>query len=101
MSRAAMKERSNKVEPTRVAHGGRVYEAARRWGIDPDEVMDFSANINPLGPPRGVLAAIETGTSPVSLRAYPDSHAFVSALADKYCLLPDEVVIASGAASLI
>ena len=59
MSYAGMKERSRRVQPIHVAHGGRVYEAARRWGIEPHEVLDFSANINPLGPPQGVLSAIE------------------------------------------
>ena len=96
-----MKERSNKAHLAHVVHGGRVFEAARRWGMDPDKVLDFSANINPLGPPQGVLSAIENALTPVSLRVYPDAHAFVSALADKNRLMPDEIVVGSGAASLI
>ncbi len=96
-----MNQRSNQAESIRGAHGGRVYEAARRWGIDPGEVIDFSANINPLGPPRGVLAAIETSLGPVSLRAYPDAHAFVRTLADKHGLMPHEIVVGSGASALI
>src|SRR6266852_6377029 len=96
-----MKERSDKRQPIHDGHGGRVYEAARRWGIDPGEVIDFSANINPLGPPRGVLAAIENSLAPINLRAYPDSHAFVRALADKQSLMPDEVIVGSGTATLM
>ena len=96
-----MKERSRRVQPIHVAHGGRVYEAARRWGIEPHEVLDFSANINPLGPPQGVLSAIENAVTPISLRVYPDGHNFVSAIADKYRLMPDEIVVGSGTASLI
>ena len=95
-----MKERPKERSGTAV-HGGRVYEAARRWGIDPDKVIDFSANINPLGPPRGVLVAIENALNAVSLRVYPDTHAFVRSIADKYRLMADEIVIGSGAASLI
>jgi threonine-phosphate decarboxylase len=98
---ATMKERSNRAEPIRVAHGGRVYEGARRWGIDPDDVIDFSANINPLGPPPGVLAAIESSLAPVNLRAYPDTHSFVRALADKHRLMPDEIIVGSGTAALM
>src|SRR6266508_2020682 len=101
MSCGAMNQRSNKAESIRVAHGGRVYEAARRWGIDPGEVIDFSANINPLGPPQGVLSSIENALSPVNLRAYPDAHAFVRALADKHSLMPDEVIVGSGTAALM
>ncbi len=96
-----MNQRSNRTGPIRVAHGGRVYEAARRWGIDPGEVMDFSANINPLGPPQGVMAAIEASLAPVNLRAYPDAHAFVRALADKHSVKPDEVIVGSGTAALM
>ena len=96
-----MKERSRRVQPIHVEHGGRVYEAARRWGIEPHQVLDFSANINPLGPPLAVLSAIEDALTPVSLRVYPDAHNFGSALADKHRLMPDEIVVGSGAASLM
>jgi len=101
MSYAEMKARSSRVHPTHVEHGGRVYEAARRWGIEPHEVLDFSANINPLGPPQGVLSAIETSLTPISLQVYPDVHNFVSAIAEKHRLMPDEIVVGSGVASLI
>lgn len=82
-------------------HGGRVYAAARSWGIDPDKVLDFSANINPLGPPQRVLLAIENALNPVSIQAYPDAQTFIRSIADKHRLMPDEIVIGSGAASLI
>jgi len=101
MSYAEMKERSGTVQPIHVEHGGKVYEAARRWGIEPHEVLDFSANINPLGPPQTVLSAIENALTATSLRVYPDAHAFVSAIVNKHLLMPDEIVVGSGAASLI
>jgi threonine-phosphate decarboxylase len=82
-------------------HGGRVYEAARRWNVAPAEVIDFSSNINPLGPPESVLAAIKRSCEPSALRAYPDTHSFITALAEKYRLRTDEIVVGSGAASLI
>ena len=100
MSYAEMKDNS-RVNPIHVEHGGRVYEAARRWGIEPHEVLDFSANINPLGPPQAVLSAIENALTPTSLRVYPDAHAFLSAIVNKHPLMPDEIVIGSGAAFLI
>jgi threonine-phosphate decarboxylase len=92
---------SNVSEPIRVAHGGRVYDAARRWKISPTEVIDFSANINPIGPPRGVLDVIEAGLKPENLRAYPDMHTFVRALAYKHRLVPEEIFVGSGATSLM
>jgi threonine-phosphate decarboxylase len=97
----AVKKASNKLEPADAAHGGRVYEAARRWGIAPEEVIDFSANINPLGPPPGALAAIENCLAPARLRTYPDTHAFISALADKHGVASNEIVVGAGSAALM
>ena len=91
----------SRVHPIHIEHGGKVYEAARRWGVEAHEVLDFSANINPLGPPQTVLSAIENALTPASLRVYPDAHNFVSAIAEKHLLMPDEIVVGSGAASLI
>ncbi len=96
-----MERISNNNGPSFAAHGGRVYEAARRWGIAPEEVIDFSANINPFGPPPGVLAALEKCLAPVSLRSYPDSYAFASALAEKHGVGLDEIVIGPGSAALM
>jgi threonine-phosphate decarboxylase len=96
-----VKKASNNLESPRAAHGGRVYEAARRLGVAPEEVIDFSANINPLGPPPGVLAALEASIAPVNLRSYPDSQAFISALGEKHGVAPDEIVVGPGSAALI
>src|SRR5438093_11256905 len=101
MSYAEMKERSRRAQPIHVEHGGRVYEAAQRWGIEPNQILDFSANINPLGPPQGVLSAIANALTPTSLRVYPDAYAFLSAIVNKHLLMPDEIVVGSGAASLM
>jgi threonine-phosphate decarboxylase len=101
MSYAEMKNRSSRVHAIHVEHGGKVYEAARRWGVEPHEVLDFSANINPLGPPQTVLSAIENALTPTSLRVYPDAHAFLNTIVNKHLLMPDEIVVGSGAASLI
>ncbi|MDR1920471.1 MAG: aminotransferase class I/II-fold pyridoxal phosphate-dependent enzyme [Candidatus Adiutrix sp.] len=40
------------------AHGGKVVEAARALGRDWSEIIDFSANINPLGQPPGLKEAL-------------------------------------------
>lgn len=40
------------------AHGGNTREAAERLGISPEMLLDFSANINPLGMPETVKHAI-------------------------------------------
>mgnify|MGYP000237501184 CR=1 FL=1 len=39
-------------------HGGNVLEIAERHGLDASEIIDFSANINPLGMPDSLRQAI-------------------------------------------
>ena len=36
-------------------HGGNIYEMARRLGCAQSEVIDMRSNINPLGPPPGLV----------------------------------------------
>ena len=36
-------------------HGGNIYELARHHGCSPQKITDMSSNINPLGPPTGLL----------------------------------------------
>ena len=53
-----------------VAHGGNVYEIASRLGCSPDLLLDYSAIINPLGPPPGLLEAFHAAFH--RLQHYPD-----------------------------
>lgn len=53
-------------------HGGNIYKFAAQKGISPDAVLDFSANINPLGLSRlGAEALIDQWEG---LIHYPDPH---------------------------
>ena len=36
-------------------HGGNIYEMARLLNCRPTDIVDMSSNINPLGPPPGLL----------------------------------------------
>ena len=55
---------------TKPAHGGNLAWAATVAGCPVSAVLDFSASINPLGPPDSAIQAIQTNIS--RLRAYPD-----------------------------
>jgi threonine-phosphate decarboxylase len=52
------------------AHGGNIREAAALLGIAPGELLDFSANINPLGMPASLRQAIVD--NPGCAERYPD-----------------------------
>jgi len=51
-------------------HGGRVDEAAEKLGVDPQSIIDFSANMNPLAPPESLDRLLKEGMN--SLGLYPD-----------------------------
>ena len=88
----------------RPVHGGDVSAIARRHGIDPATLIDFSANVNPLGPPPAVLEALRAGAADVAaLMRYPTDRerALREAAARAHGIDPACVVVANGAAALI
>lgn len=54
-------------------HGGQLLQIAKQFGIPPSELLDFSANINPEGPPPSVITALHTALNkPEVFTDYPD-----------------------------
>lgn len=51
-------------------HGGEVWRIAREHGLDPSNILDFSSNINPLGPPPSSLKRIKDNLWKIPY--YPD-----------------------------
>ncbi|MFQ3580554.1 MAG: threonine-phosphate decarboxylase CobD [Chloracidobacterium sp.] len=78
-------------------HGGRVAEAARRWGVTPSDILDFSANLNPWGPPASVKAAVARA----DWTHYPDDTALRATFAERHQLDPVSVVVGNGTAGLL
>ena len=84
--------------PPRV-HGGPITAELRRLGIDREQVLDFSVNINPYGPAPQMRAAI--GTARVEV--YPDPTAYDArvALAGAGGVAPERIVLGNGGADLL
>ena len=82
-------------------HGGDVFAAARALGARVGDLLDFSANINPLGFPEGVREAV-IESLPL-LRHYPDPASFelVEAVAREKGLRREQVMIGNGSTELI
>lgn len=57
----------------RPEHGGLKPDELRALGLKPEEVLDFSASVSPIGPPPGVWEALQR----VDLAAYPDPRCLV------------------------
>lgn len=82
-------------------HGGQVHRAARELGVPLSDILDFSANINPLGPPRSVRRALEKALD--DIRCYPDaSHTEAKrVIANRYGVPEDSVLVSNGATEAI
>lgn len=84
-------------------HGGDVEAVAREYGVPLAELIDFSASINPLGPPRQMLERLQRDAADVSsLARYPDPEytELRSALATWLNVPPACLVIANGSAAV-
>lgn len=53
-------------------HGGNLIELSKRIGCDPKEILDFSANINPLGFPEWLRPFLHSKIE--DLISYPDPN---------------------------
>ncbi len=77
-------------------HGGNVSEISRRYGIDENKIIDFSANINPLGYPPGVKETVIKEFD--SILNYPDIDSFdlVSGLSKYHDIDRDYILVGNG-----
>ncbi|MGI9860304.1 threonine-phosphate decarboxylase CobD [Moorella naiadis] len=92
---------SHSGELTRTVHGGDWQGAVDRYGWRVDEILDFSANINPLGPPAGVLAVLKENLAAIQRYPDPASRRFKEALASSTQLETGSLIAANGAVELI
>jgi threonine-phosphate decarboxylase len=82
-------------------HGGTVFATARSLGIDVGELVDFSASINPLGPPPGVRESVAAVFD--RLVHYPDSDCtrLAGLLAERHGVPTDCLCLGNGSTELI
>ncbi|MBI4962774.1 MAG: cobyric acid synthase [Desulfomonile tiedjei] len=82
-------------------HGGRTKELAERAGLPESRLLDFSANINPLGPPEWLRAVVSSSLE--SVVNYPDPYCrdLKRAVASRYNAELAEVLVGNGSTELI
>jgi len=96
----ANRVRKKAIELTPCVHGARVQESAEEAGKNIEDLLDFSVNLNPLGPPKlkKILAkASETVSS------YPDNRypGFRDAAAGYLGVEPENIIPGNGSSELI
>jgi threonine-phosphate decarboxylase len=82
-------------------HGGDLWTAAETFGKSKDAFLDYSSNMNPLGPPAVVEQILRERWRDVA--AYPDPavRELRSQLAAKYKIPVESILVGNGAAELI
>lgn len=78
-------------------HGGDGRRVAARFGLDPAQVLDLSASLNPFAPPVAELLVNHVGL----VTEYPDPEAGSRLLAEKIGVDPRRFVLTNGGAEAI
>ncbi|HPU35942.1 MAG TPA: threonine-phosphate decarboxylase CobD [Bacillota bacterium] len=82
-------------------HGGNVNLASRRYNIPVHELLDFSANINPLGPSPKSVSAVIDNLGLISSYPDPDCTELKSVLASHLGIREELLLMGNGAVELI
>ena len=83
-------------------HGGEVYDVVNKTGINREDVLDFSSNINPLGPSRKAIESIKSSFGRIPFYPDPDSTALREAIAHRFKGISGwNVIVGNGSTELI
>ncbi len=86
---------------TMAVHGGEVFRLAAEAGVEPEKIIDFSANINPLGLPPGVFKVMQESLK--TLAHYPEigAESLRRCVARRHQLSEENIVVGNGSSALI
>ncbi|MDI6600838.1 MAG: threonine-phosphate decarboxylase CobD [Thermoanaerobacteraceae bacterium] len=84
-----------------VKHGGDIYSIAREYGFKPEDVLDFSGNINPLGMPESVKRAIIENIDILSKYPDPEYLDLRQAIYEYSGVRPENIIVGNGGTELI
>ena len=82
-------------------HGGNVHAAARELRRPIGSILDFSASINPLGPSPRAVRALHDAASLVEHYPDPDCISLKRAIAHRWDIPADRVVVGNGSTEVI
>jgi threonine-phosphate decarboxylase len=82
-------------------HGGNINEAVKRYRLEGRTVIDFSSNVNPLGPSRAVTRAIRKSLSSIDRYPDPETPELRKAIARYFGIKPEQVICGNGSIAII
>jgi threonine-phosphate decarboxylase len=82
-------------------HGGNSIDLARQLGCAPEEIIDMSSNINPLGPPPGLIQYLKHHIDVVGSFPEVDAREISKRFAGSCGIDPDRVLAGNGTTQII
>lgn len=86
---------------SRCIHGGNVWEVSKKLNVKFQDVTDFSANINPLGPSIEVIEAIKNNLSCIDHYPEPYAEELVSLLSAYFNINKNSLIVGNGAMEVL
>ncbi|MBI4006964.1 MAG: threonine-phosphate decarboxylase [Planctomycetes bacterium] len=88
-------------QPSVDGHGGNITKICATYGLKPENILDFSASINPLGYSKSVQDAIRNVSD--TILHYPDTDCaeLKHIIAEKTCHRECEIIVGNGSTELI
>ena len=82
-------------------HGGNIHRVIREMGEEGNSVLDFSANINPMGPPQWLRSIVSSSLSDIMHYPDPDYSEFIAKIAVFAGVNRETVVVGNGTTELL
>lgn len=83
-------------------HGGEVWDVVNKTGLSRENVLDFSSNINPLGPSQKAIESIKNNFKQIPFYPDPNSTALREAIAHHFKGISKwNVIVGNGSTELI
>ena len=82
-------------------HGGNIYAIARQINCRPSDITDMSSNINPLGPPPGLLGFLKENIGKITRLPEIDSRETIHNYADFLGIAPERLLVGNGTTQFI
>ncbi len=87
--------------PCSPEHGGNIYKLLKEKKLSAEQVLDFSANINPCGPPPWLRSLVNRELELICHYPDPDATELIDAISDSYQVKKNTIVPANGTTELL
>lgn len=84
-----------------VGHGGNIIDIAAQIGCAPEDIIDFSSNVNPLGPIPDLVTHLHENIDRITVLPDAAAQPAIHAFATRHQLDPDRVLAGNGTTQFI